>query len=364
MEHPIPYPSQSTPINNSISVNTETRPRRHTITRPDSAMALLSDIEDNDDEIEQQETFDRISGILTSLIQEANEAVQGIEKERVQLLRKSTSTTFSKRSSKIPKTLTSTNLARHSSEPKRPRKTRTSHVPSTHVRIPSTSSTNSSASHHSALFSPTSTTSSSSSNSSTSTINLSPTPSLKKSVFRHTTLRPRSCSTLNFPQRRPFTPRSTKRATNHGVEESIKESFQRLDSSIALVDSLSRDLATASSVQPLDTRFTLLLLVPLLHIPHSLITMIFDFCTSPTPTGSLYNRTMTSFSVSSMIFWACLFTFTNLMVDQVAPKQWIANRTRRTSLPGSYIKERGIKRLWIPQSGLIKSPLIKRRNSI
>lgn len=327
-------------------------------------MALLSDIEDNDDEIEQQETFDRISGILTSLIQEANEAVQGIEKERVQLLRKSTSTTFSKRSSKIPKTLTSTNLARHSSEPKRPRKTRTSHVPSTHVRIPSTSSTNSSASHHSALFSPTSTTSSSSSNSSTSTINLSPTPSLKKSVFRHTTLRPRSCSTLNFPQRRPFTPRSTKRATNHGVEESIKESFQRLDSSIALVDSLSRDLATASSVQPLDTRFTLLLLVPLLHIPHSLITMIFDFCTSPTPTGSLYNRTMTSFSVSSMIFWACLFTFTNLMVDQVAPKQWIANRTRRTSLPGSYIKERGIKRLWIPQSGLIKSPLIKRRNSI
>ncbi|RCH97278.1 hypothetical protein CU097_011103 [Rhizopus azygosporus] len=306
-----------------MSVHSETRPRRHTITRPDSAMALLSDIEneDEDDDREQQETFDRISGILSNLIQEANEAVQDIENERVHLLKKS------KRASKTPKVYTSsTILTRHNPDTKRTRKTRASHTPCVHVRNPSSSSTTSNSS---TLFSPLSASSASSSSTAT-TLSSSP-PSVNKKLFRHTAFRPRQSPSVTGSQRRSTTPRTRKRSQT--VQDTIMESFKRLDSSMALVDSLSRDLATTTEEDdkksgPLDnTRMTLLLLIPLLHIPHSLITMIFDFCTSPT----VSNRTSTSsilsspsFSISSMVFWACVFTVTNLMVDQVAiiPKRF------------------------------------------
>ncbi|ORE10554.1 hypothetical protein BCV72DRAFT_260036 [Rhizopus microsporus var. microsporus] len=401
---PVPYPSQSTPIHHSMSVYSETRPRRHTITRPDSAMALLSDIEneDEDDDREQQETFDRISGILSNLIQEANEAVQDIENERVHLLKKS------KRTSKTPKVYTSsTILTKHNLDTKRTRRTRASHTPCVHVRNPSSSSTTS---NNSTLFSPLSA-SSASSFSTTTTLSSSP-PSVNKKLFRHTAFRPRQSPSVTGSQRRSTTPRTRKRSQT--VQDTIMESFKRLDSSMALVDSLSRDLATTTEEDdkksgPLDnSRMTLLLLIPLLHIPHSLITMIFDFCTSPT----VSNRTSTSsilsspsFSISSMVFWACVFTVTNLMVDQVAiiPKSWILSRTRRISLPGSYTiqsinssshsssrnsisgssnnnnssnksESKTIKRSWIPKSvhrqyqfqlgQTMEQPTLKRRNSI
>jgi hypothetical protein len=100
-----------------------------------------------------------------------------------------------------------------------------------------------------------------------------------------------------------------------------------------------------------------------------------------------------------MVFWACVFTVTNLMVDQVAiiPKSWIPSRTRRISLPGSYTiqsisssshsisggsnnnnsnksESKTIKRSWIPKSvhrqyqfqlgQTMEQPTLKRRNSI
>lgn len=137
----------------------------------------------------------------------------------------------------------------------------------------------------------------------------------------------------------------------------ITESFKRLDTSMALVDSLSRDLAEGQEKGTTTNNSTLLLLlVPLLHIPHSLITMIFDFVTSPSSSSTastttnqfqLIRSSNNSFSFSSMIFWACVFAVTNLMVDQVAviPKKYLNLSTkkmnkssplRRMSLPGAF----------------------------
>lgn len=367
-------PSISTPIQPSYTdTRTERRPRRHTIiNRPDSAMGLLSDMED--DEQEQQETFDRISGILSSLIQEANEAVHG------QL---TTSNSNNTRRIFTSSTIITTN---DNSKIPRPRKNRFSNTPnhlSHHHRNVSSSSSSSTSSSN--LFSPIST-------SSSTTISRSPSPlpnnnNLKKQLFRHyTVLRPRSCPVIAV-QRRSITPIKHKRNnSNLIVSDPITESFKRLDSSMALVDSLSRDLATPKEQQASSNNFTLLLLVPLLHIPHSLITMIFDFCTF-TPNTSTNTTRPTSFSMSSMLFWACVFAVTNLMVDQVAiiPKQYLTisskkTKTRRMSLPGTYapIKKsskvppaRKVKQTWIPttlqqqsQFRLDKEQAPKRRNSI
>ncbi|CAO3640839.1 unnamed protein product [Mucor hiemalis] len=342
---PEPIPSLSTPSSSTTERNTErTRPRRHTIiTRPDSAMALLSDIEDDDQE--QQETFDRISGILSSLIQEANEAVNGIEQERVQLLKKKS--TSSRKASKTPRVFTSSTIItnhtnEHNSKIPRPRKLRASNTPSiSHVRNVSSSS-------------------------STSSINTFPLyshPSQQQLFRHHTVLRPQSCPVIQAPTKRAsMTPQHKRNNSNLIlVTDPITESFKRLDTSMALVDSLSRDLATPTPTKSRNNNnnsngLTFLLLVPLLHIPHSLITMIFDFCFTTSASASsghsnipnsvhIISRSTTtgSFNLSSMIFWACVFAVTNLMVDQVAviPKKYLSTITkvksvRRMSLPGTY----------------------------
>ncbi|KAI8095435.1 hypothetical protein BDF21DRAFT_405866 [Thamnidium elegans] len=356
---PEPMPSISTPIHPSdTSTELNRRPRRHTlITRPDSALGLSSDTED--DEQEQQEAFDRISGILSSLIQEANEAVNDIEHER-QFLKK--------RPSKTPKLFTSsTIITNHQDQSKipRPRKSRTLNTTSSHYRNSSSSSCTSTHSTNttSALFSPVST-------STSATLSRSPSPTLpnfKKQLFRHhTVLRPRSCPVINVPNnRRSITPKH-KKSNSHlkQISDPITESFKRLDTSMALVESLSRDLATPTPTEITNNNnnYTFLLLVPLLHIPHSLITMIFDFVTS-SPNHQTQLTKNTSFSLTSMIFWACVFAVANVMVDQVSvPKQYITGitrkmKTRRLSLPGTYEPNKPVKstrvtlkpkRTWIP----------------
>lgn len=335
-------PSISTPIHPYADTSTEfnhhqtnRRPRRHTIiTRPDSALGLSSDMEE--DEQEQQEAFDRISGILSSLIQEANEAVHGIEQERVQLLKSSTT--------KRNKVFTSSTIITEQS--KIPRPARRSRTLNTHRRGSSSSSSSSctslSTNTSSALFSPIST--------STSATPRSPSPTfstLKKSTTFRQSFRPRSCPNNNIStNRRSHTPKNKKQHSHSLITDPITESFKRLDTSMAMVESLSRDLASPEP-QLSNNHYTFLLLVPLLHIPHSLITIIFDFITSPTPhhQNQLIKSTA-SFSFTSMLFWTCVFALTNLMVDQVSSnkqlvsvtqqKQRTTIKTRRLSLPGTY----------------------------
>ncbi|CAO3690148.1 unnamed protein product [Rhizopus stolonifer] len=277
----LPQPSYSTPDNQSNPIVNETRPRKHTTTRPDSAIALLSDIEDDDD-VEQEETFDRISGILESLIQEANEAVKGIEQERVHFIKKPS--VLTKRSSKTPKT-THHLLNKQNSEPRRTRK-RSSHTPMTA---------------HSAL---------------------------KKPLFRQSGSRPRSCSTL-LPQR----PRQQQR--HKCLQDSIKESFERLDSSIALVDSISRDLASSTTHGNKD--LTALIFILLLNIPFTAI--IFHFYTSTK-----------TFYIFLVCFWICLFVLTHLIVDHAS----LESITKHASLPGSFTMKQA----------QFQTNTLKRRNSV
>ncbi|KAI9262696.1 hypothetical protein BY458DRAFT_491332 [Sporodiniella umbellata] len=281
--YPTPTTSYSTPLNQPNAAINVTRPRRHTITRPDSAIAMLSDIEDGDDDnVEQEKALDRISGILDGLIQEANEAVQGLEKERAHLIKKPT---VSKRSPSIL-------LSKCNSDPRRTRKLRNSHTPA---------------------------------------VTTSSTPHTKL-LFRQV---PRSHSTLLPVKSRSSTPKRRK-----CVQSSIEASFERLDSSIALVDSISRDLAS-SSYNGRQDDLTALILILLLHIP--LITMIIDLCTT--------TSTSNTFHISSMVFWGCLFLLTHLIVDSAASE---ISARQLSSLPGSFT----VKQTQFQTNAL------KRRNSV
>ncbi|KAG1491200.1 hypothetical protein G6F47_010195 [Rhizopus delemar] len=280
--------------------------------RSDSALGLLSDIEysDNDD-MEQQESFDRIYSILSDLIQEANEAVHDGNQERVSLSpKKSSSSSLSNKSK-----------TRQLSDTRRTRKTKISHLPRKHTRHPSSSSISSASSNQPRVSSPIATSSSS------STSLPSPVTLNRKALFRHTPLR--SKSTPINSQRRSQTPRPNKR-TRYS-EDSVTASFQRLNDSIALVSSLSQHLVTTED-KTYPNLHPLLLLVPLLHIPHSLITMIFDFCTA----GPFRIHQTSPFNLTTMVFWTCLFTVTNFMVDQVRPERYLSIKTKRVALPGSF----------------------------
>ncbi|CAO3687729.1 unnamed protein product [Rhizopus stolonifer] len=195
----------------------------------------------------EQDAFDRISGLLSELIQEANEAVHKESPKSSILAKKSIKT----------------------------RKLSRKHSRSTSSSSPSSSS----------LPSPTVSTSLSS----------------KKPQIRR---RSRTCSSasLQINKRIKYT------------QDPLAKSFKRLDDSIALVNTLSRELIMTENKPKQD--FSLFLLMSLLHIPHSLFTMVLDFCIPLlVPRKS---SQVSSFQLTTMVFWACVFTVTNFMVDQVA----------------------------------------------
>ncbi|KAI9312928.1 hypothetical protein BX666DRAFT_786571 [Dichotomocladium elegans] len=119
--------------------------------------------------------------------------------------------------------------------------------------------------------------------------------------------------------------------------EPLVESFKRLDSSMALVDSLSRDLAYTPSPREsaslTENQFNIILVVPLLHIPHALITSVFHAATP---------------NLTSMIAWACLFALGSLIIpsNHAESQQQLQQqqepsppRPRRLTLPGSYFDQ-------------------------
>lgn len=127
-----------------------------------------------------------------------------------------------------------------------------------------------------------------------------------------------SNNTMSVPppplRRRPFPPPPPPIET-----APLLESFQRLDTSMAMVDSLSRDLSNQQEQQQQQhDHFTALFIVPLLHIPHALITTLFNAAPP---------------SLSGMVAWACLFALGNLIMG---PNNNMDNTSRRLSLPGAY----------------------------
>ncbi|KAI9022819.1 hypothetical protein CLU79DRAFT_750918 [Phycomyces nitens] len=277
----LPHPSASTPTFGASPAYTSERPRRHTITRPDSAMALLSDTSTDDEDI-QQEAFDRISGILSNLIQEANDAVNGIEIERVQMMNRAKSTDSHITRSRLPR-------------PKKPFKRPSS--------IHSSSSSDSFS-----LATP------------DTFLSRSPSPQHPTAPLLAT--------------KRSITPLK-RTATQPKLQDPLLESFKRLDSSMALVESLSRDLATDPDTQqrsPIENRLTILLLLPLLHIPHAFLNMIFDFLTV---TESVSYAHVQSSSFPVVIIWGFFIGLANIIMNCVVERP-PPPRTRRLSLPGTY----------------------------
>ncbi|KAI8364425.1 hypothetical protein BD560DRAFT_403125 [Blakeslea trispora] len=245
MSLPEPIASISTPIPYSADIEINRRP----------PLALLSEDESDDELQQQEEAFDRISDILNSLIQEANDAVQGIKKERVMI--KSISLDSRRSKSRIP--------------------------------------------------------------------------------------RPKPIISMETRKKKPD-------VTEEQVD-SLVESFRRLDTSMAMVDSLSRDLATPKQ-DTFQTRWILFLLVPLLHIPHSFMTMLIE----------LYYHKHSLFDLSSVIVWTCLLALANLVVvepvDQMKQKKMPFQQKVR--LPGSYqaFSKPVIpnKRTWIPTTFQTQHP--------
>ena len=224
------------------------RQRRYTIARPESALALLKE---NDDLLLQgDQQFDRISDILSNLIQEANQAVS------IPLVRKLSNTT-------------TTYISNKKKSQKRP------------ISYPS------------------------------------------KRSFTPIPMSPSSSSTF-INTRKPYVTQI------NDTTPVLLESFKRLDSSIAIIDSLSKDLIVPNNtvkkqkkLQHLtfDSRLSALILLPLFHVPHVLISMVFDTISNYDnlmPVASTTTNSSSSFS--GMLIWAFIFAVTNIiMVENTIP---------------------------------------------
>lgn len=222
------------------------RQRRYTIARPESALALLT--ENDELLLQDDQQFDRISDILSNLIQEANQAVS------IPLVRKLSNTTHSSNKKKSQK---------------RP------------ISYPS------------------------------------------KRSFTPIPISPSSSSTF-------MTTRKPHVTQIHSTTPVLLESFKRLDSSMAIIDSLSKDLIVPNNTVKkqkklhrltFDSRLTALILLPLFHVPHVLISMVFDTISNYDNLMPVTSTTTSnSSSFSGMLIWAFIFAVTNIiMVENTIP---------------------------------------------
>lgn len=102
---------------------------------------------------------------------------------------------------------------------------------------------------------------------------------------------------------------------------------------MAMIDSLSRDLVPEKKVKastPFDSRLSALLLLPLLHVPHALISMVFDTMSS-TEMHNNNNNTL-----GGMVVWAFIFAITNLVVDKAVISPNNTSPIPTKLLPGTF----------------------------
>jgi hypothetical protein len=262
------------------------RSRRHTIARPASALRLLATDSDTDNEDDQQNQMDRISDMLSVLIQEANEAVNHKkEAKTIATLRKPNSALDMHQLNNLQRK----RLARPISYPSSRRLTKRRSVNIQEVIVQSSRS---------------------------STLRRSLTPGNKSLTRKNDQVTPAS---------------------------PLAESFKRLDSSLAVVDSLSRDLAIVSvpptppydkelisafQILPFDSRLFMLLLLPLLHLPHAFISVVFGALLS------YDDHTDSASSFTGILVWIVMFGFTNIITDQNSSNA--VKQGKRKLLPGTF----------------------------
>lgn len=133
--------------------------------------------------------------------------------------------------------------------------------------------------------------------------------------------------------------------------DQIMESFKRLDSSMALIDSLSRDLVPNNNTfsiakksimsTPFDSRLSALLLLPLLHVPHALISLVFDTIVSSDNITNNTSNNSSSNTLGGMVVWAFIFAITNLVVDKAVNTPKNIDSTKL--LPGTFEQQKSNK---------------------
>jgi hypothetical protein len=291
------------------------RSRRHTIARPASALRLLATDSDTDNEDDQQNQIDRISDMLSVLIQEANEAVNHKkEAKTIATLRKPNSALDMHQFNNLQRK----RLTRPISYPSSRRLTKRRSVNIQEVIVQSSRS---------------------------STLRRSLTPGNKSLTRKNDQVMPAS---------------------------PLAESFKRLDSSLAVVDSLSRDLAIVSvpptpphtpphtydkelisafQILPFDSRLSMLLLLPLLHLPHAFISVVFGALLS------YDDHTDSASSFTGILVWIVMFGFTNIITDQNSSNA--VKQGKRKLLPGTF----GFNAFGKKRRSLKTKQTIKRRHS-
>ncbi|KAI7886116.1 hypothetical protein K492DRAFT_203442 [Lichtheimia hyalospora FSU 10163] len=329
-----PVPSMSTPTFTMTTrhYSLEPRQRRHTIHRPEPILEQVPETHD------EEQTFERISGILSTLLQEANNAVNAIEyKQAPRWMQKNdNSDMMIQPLQSISKQISPIDL---------PSNTNTIQQHSNGCDNDSSSSTTRS--------SPELSPSSESSTVLSTPTTLDSTPTL---LWR------KGSATINKITY-PMTDSSSAQHRGTLLRGSLVESYKRHDTSMALVDSLSRDLASSDeqdadqnkkqynddqdistlvndgSLRPMnnefnsnttsvDLRLSAFLVVPLLlHIPQTMVFWIFD---------SLTHRD--SSHLTGMLAWCFFFAVANVMVDQAAvlPTTKTKKYSRNVPVPGSY----------------------------
>ncbi|CDS14400.1 hypothetical protein LRAMOSA06569 [Lichtheimia ramosa] len=326
-------PSMSTP---AFSMTTrhhlEPRQRRHTIHRPDSTLEQLPEAHD------EEQTFERISGILSTLLQEANNAVNATEYKQAPrwMQNKDNSDRMIQSLQSISKQISPVDLPRNANH------LRQQQYSKEYGDDSSSSSTSTTTTSSSPELSPSSQSSSSSSSSSSSTSTLESTSTL---LWR------KGSAIINNKN----TSTSSAQYRSTLLRGTLVESYKRLDHSMAMVDSLSRDLASSDeqddkqhidsqmmsmsgstprllhnesyNTTTVDLRLSAFLMVPLLHIPQTLISWVFD---------ALSNRD--SSHLTGMLAWCFFFAFANVMVDQAVtlPATKTEQHSRNIPVPGSY----------------------------
>lgn len=325
----------------------EPRQRRHTINRPTSIQEQLPEAHD------EEQTFERISGILSTLLQEANNAVNAVECKQTPrwMQKKDDGDMMIQSLQSISKQISPVGLPRNANNLDQQHSNECGHDSSS-----SSSSSSTTTSPSSPELSP------SSQSSSSSTTSLDSTTTTTTLLWRKgsATIKDITHPTMNS---------SSAQYRGALLRGSLVESYKRLDQSMAMVDSLSRDLASSdeqdadedqhhndddqetsifvngksprpfhhesnnnninNNTTTVDLRLSAFLVAPFLHFPQALISWVFD---------SLSNRD-SSTHLTGMLAWCFFFAFANIMVDQAAaglPSQRIGRCSRNVPVPGSY----------------------------
>ncbi|KAI8577355.1 hypothetical protein K450DRAFT_252084 [Umbelopsis ramanniana AG] len=368
---PSPFPSASTPIqtmrHDRVDQANNHRPRRHSSVNHQDPI-LISKHESDDD----SEALDRISDILSHLIKEASDAVNGIDRERSKITAPKTNAANKHTTGaqvKQPETIDTqkytvsnqkSKLQPHTHHPDQPyfphrRRSIKSMPPHSHyepyIEMKEEKSSNNAAKRRST--------------GSIGKSRWSRGPANKEAIQTNLVAAqrgsPLSSSFKSAPSRSshsvPNSPKIMRLSRrNRLLNDPLMESYKRIDDSLAMVDSLSRDLAadvdtTDEPSAPKDINRSVasqnstalarhnpneslsLVIFLLVQGIHSVLAFLSGMLSLKT--SGLHLETLESDTFYNALSWAFTYTMGNVLVDQCIEKV-PARPSYRVTIPGEY----------------------------